>query len=91
LEVLRPVAAQSWVEGRHKTVGWRLALSGPDERPLGASIAVRGRPRFVVVSLAQGYFVEPMISMASARVGHVVVPSAAIAEGDGALLLVGAS
>lgn len=79
------------VEGRHKSVGWTVALSSPQARPVTASIEMRGRPRFFVASLVQGFFVEPLLSLAAARDGHVLLPSAAIREDDGALLLIGAS
>jgi hypothetical protein len=79
------------VVGGHKTVRWRVRLSPPEARPLEATIELRGRPRFFLVSLVQGYFVEPLLSIAAARAGEVLLPGAAVAEADGALLLVGSS
>jgi hypothetical protein len=79
------------IVGGHKSVGWRVALSAPDARPLTAVIELRGRPLSFALSLVQGYFVEPLVSIASARAGEVLVPSAALAGTDGVLLLVGAS
>jgi hypothetical protein len=79
------------IVGGHKTARWRVALSAPDVRPLAATIELRGRPLSFATSLVQGYFVEPLVSIASARVGEVLLPSAALAGTDGALLLIGRS
>jgi hypothetical protein len=77
--------------GGHKTVRWRVKLAAPDRDPLAACIRLSGRPRSFGLSLVQGYFVEPLLSIAAARSDLVLLPSAAIAEADGALLIVGRS
>ena len=85
------VAGRS-LRGGHKTVRWAVDLSPPSARPLAAAIRLRGRPRSFGFSLVQGYLVEPLLAVAAARAGRVLVPSAAIADDDGgALLLLGRS
>jgi len=78
------------IEGGHKSVGWRVELSPPQDRPLRAWIAVRGLPRSFAYSLVQGYFVEPLLSIAAARNGLTLLPSAALGREGGAILLIGA-
>lgn len=79
------------VRGGHKTVGWRVALSSADADPLRACIRLSGIPRSFGLSLVQGYFVEPLLSVAASRTGLVLLPSAAVAVNGEALLLVGRS
>jgi hypothetical protein len=79
------------VTGRYKTVRWRVALSDPDAERLRATIALTGRPRSFALSLVQGWFVEPLVSLAAAHAGQVLLPAAAVEEAGGALLLMGAS
>lgn len=80
------------IAGGHKTARWTVVAPAPAEAgPLRATIALRGRPRGFGLSLAQGYFVEPLLSVAVAGAGGVLLPSAAIAEDDGALLIMGGS
>jgi hypothetical protein len=83
--------AQATVRGGHKTVSWTVALSHPDASPLGARIALRGRPRGFARSLVQGYFVEPLLGVASARRDCVLLPAAALDQGGRALVLLGRS
>lgn len=91
LEVaFRPVARPA-VRGGHKTVSWRVEVDDPGAATLRASIQLRGAPREFGLSLVQGYFVEPLISVASARAGQVLLPSAAISTPEGVLLLLGRS
>ena len=78
------------IEGGHKSVGWKVELSAPGERPLRAWVALRGRPRSFAYSLVQGYFVEPLLSVAAARNGLTLLPSAALGGDGGAILLIGA-
>jgi hypothetical protein len=79
------------VRGGHKTVGWQVALSSADADPLRACVRVSGIPRSFGLSLVQGYFVEPLLSVAAARTRLVLLPSAAVAVNGEALLLVGRS
>jgi hypothetical protein len=79
------------IRGGHKTVGWTVGLSAPDARPLVATVSLRGRPRGFARSLVQGYFLEPLLAVAAAREGCVVLPAAAFAENGAALLVLGRS
>jgi len=79
------------LRGRHKTVSWSVSLGPADGRPLRAMVALHGRPRWFGVSLVQGFIVEPLISLACAIGGQVLLPAAAIAEKGGALLIMGRS
>jgi hypothetical protein len=76
---------------RYKTVNWRIALGRPTERPLHSSVKVGGRPLSFVLSLLQGYLVEPLLGVAAARERFVLLPSAAIEADGGAVLLLGRS
>jgi hypothetical protein len=78
-------------EGGHKTARWRVALSPADATPLRAFIELRGRPRWFGLSLVQGYFVEPLLSIVAARSGHVLLPGAALAVEGTALVVMGRS
>lgn len=77
--------------GRYKTIRWKVALSGPDRGRMHATIVLAGRPRSFGLSLVQGWFVEPLVSLAAAHAGQVLLPAAAIEEPGGALVLMGAS
>lgn len=80
------------VEGGHKSVRWRVSLDPPVEGALRLRIQLTGAPKGFGLSLVQGYFVEPVLSLAAARVGVVLLPCAAIATaGDGLMLLMGRS
>ena len=85
-----PDAAEVVVD-RYKTVRWRVALSDPAGPQLRATISLSGGPRSFGLSLLQGWLVEPLLSLAAARAGQVLLPAAAIEEGDGALALMGGS
>jgi len=78
-------------EGGHKSVRWRISLASPEASPLSADIELRGAPRSFGLSLIQGYFVEPLLSVAAARSGYVLLPAAAIERSGDALVLLGAS
>ena len=86
-----PDGAASDLHGRHKTVSWSVNLGRADADPLRATIALTGRPRWFGVSLIQGFIIEPLISLASAHDGHVLLPAAGIAEEGGVLLIIGRS
>jgi hypothetical protein len=79
------------VRGGHKTVRWEVSLSAAGETPLRAAIALRGRPRSFSRSLVQGYYVEPLLSVAAARQGQVLLPAAAFETDAGALVVMGRS
>lgn len=79
------------LRGGHKTVRWQVALGNPAEAPLLMAIELDGAPTSFARSLVQGYFVEPLISIAAARRGLVLVPSAAIVGVDGLILILGRS
>jgi hypothetical protein len=79
------------LRGGYKTARWQVALSSPGEHPLRARIALAGRPLSFGLSLVQGYFVEALLAVAAARKGQVLLPSAAIEQNGGALLLMGPS
>jgi len=86
-----PDGIEADLSGKHKTVAWSVALGDADADPLRATLALRGRPRWFGISLVQGFIVEPLISLAAARAGHVLLPAAAIAEEGGGLLIIGRS
>jgi hypothetical protein len=79
------------VRGGYKTARWRVLLSTPGEHPLRARIAIAGAPLSFGLSLVQGYFVEPLIAVAAARSSCVLLPSAAVGENGGAVVLMGPS
>lgn len=79
------------IEGGHKTARWSVVAPAAEAGSLRAAIALRGYPRFFGLSLVQGYFVEPLLSVAVARAGAVLLPSAAIGEDGGALVIMGSS
>ena len=77
--------------GGHKTVGWRTDLGKPADAPLLARIETSGWPASFARSLVQGYVVEPLLSVAAARRGIVLLPGAGIVLDDGLVLLLGRS
>jgi hypothetical protein len=85
----RPAGWQA--AGQHKTARWRIAFSDPQERPLRVEIGLTGGPPSFALSLVQGYYVEPLIAVASARAGFVALPSVAVLEGAGAIVIIGGS
>jgi len=85
------VHARALIRGRHKTARWAVALAAPDESPLTLWIALDGRPLSFGLSLVQGYFVEPVLSVAAARGGDVLLPAAGLADEQGATILLGRS
>lgn len=77
--------------GGYKTARWSVALSDPGAETLSVSIALNAWPSSFGLSLVQGYFVEPVLSVAAARSGYVLLPSAGLSVDGGALLLMGRS
>jgi hypothetical protein len=79
------------IRGGYKTARWTVGLSRPESETLSASIALSALPPSFGLSLVQGYFVEPVLSVAAARTGFVLLPSAAVGDDGRALLLLGRS
>jgi hypothetical protein len=77
--------------GGYKTMRWRTTLSAPADAVLGARIQVAGRPRGFARTLVQGYFIEPLLSVAAARRDSVLLPAAAFRDGAGAIVVLGRS
>jgi len=77
--------------GGHKSVSWRVTLGNPADVPLRAWVSTGGWPAGFARSLVQGYVVEPLISIAAARSGHVLLPGAAIVGDDGLVVVIGRS
>jgi hypothetical protein len=86
-----PAAAQAPGRGGHKTVGWRVSIGDPAAAPLVARIETSGWPASFARSLVQGYVVEPLLSVAAAGRGIVLLPGAGIVLDDGLVLLLGRS
>jgi len=78
-------------DGGHKTVGWGVRLGPPDGVPLALELGLRGRPRRFALSLVQGFLLEPALSVAAARAGHVLLPAAALGEDGSAVVVLGRS
>lgn len=81
---------QGLPRGGHKTVRWAVAV-GPLEGRLTASVVLAGVPRGFGLSLVQGFVVEPLVSLAAARAGHVLLPAAALADETTAVVVLGRS
>jgi hypothetical protein len=79
------------VTARHKTVRWAVEARAHPGAPLSCRIVLSGAPRRFALSLIQGFVVEPLASLAAARAGAVLLPAAALAQGGGALVLLGRS
>jgi hypothetical protein len=77
--------------GGHKSMHWETALPDPDADVLHANIAVSGWPRAYGLSLVQGYFLEPLLSVAAARCGSVLLPAASFCVGGEAVVVLGLS
>lgn len=86
-----PMDAPGVIVGSHKTVSWHAVVGPPDPTRIDVTITLRGRPHSFGLSLIQGYLVEPLISVAAAAAGGVLLPSAAIVQGHGATILLGRS
>ncbi len=77
--------------GGHKSVRWGVRLGRPDEPVLRARIDIGGWPGAFARSLVQGYFLEPLLSMAAPRHDLVLLPSAGIVGEDGLIVVMGRS
>lgn len=77
--------------GGHKTVRWSVQVEPPGHRPTTARIVLAGRPRRFALSLVQGFVVEPLVSLAVARSGGVLLPAAALERTTGAVIVLGRS
>lgn len=77
--------------GGHKTVRWEVALLRPGAGPLRTALRLSGYPRPFALSLTQGYVVEPLLSVAAAANGLVLLPSAGIGGESGVTVLLGRS
>ena len=88
-------AAIAWgadgADDGHKTVSWRVRLGPPDGEPPALGLGLRGRPRRFALSLVQGFLLEPMLSVAAARAGHVLLPAAALGEDGASVVVLGRS
>jgi hypothetical protein len=78
-------------EAGYRSLRWRVALDEIGDGRLRATIDLRGVPRNFGLSLLQGYVVEPLLGLLAPATGHVLLPAAALASEDGALLLLGRS
>lgn len=78
-------------EDRHRWLRWSVVLSEPSMAGATAWIRVAGAPRGTLLSLVQGWVVEPLVSIVAPSTGHVLVPGAAIASPGGLVLLLGGS
>lgn len=77
------------LRGTHKLAWWRASVAiTPDADTMRVAVDVRGP---LGLALVQSYVFEPLVSLAAARAGSVLLPSAAIAQDGNALLLIGRS
>jgi hypothetical protein len=84
-------ATRPWLSGGHKTMRWSVRLGDPTDEVLWADFRMRGLPKGFGLSLVQSFYVEPLMSVAAARAGSVLLPAAAFAIDGRALILVGLS
>lgn len=76
------------LEDSHRTTRWRARLDSPDEPTLTARIEASGP---LGRAFAQGFVIEPLLAIAAARRGLMLVPGAAIEIAGELVLLVGGS
>ena len=77
------------LRGAHKLARWRASVPlTSDPNTIRVAVDVHGP---LGLTLVQSYIVEPLVSLAAVRAGSVLLPSAAIARGGAALLLLGRS
>ncbi len=75
--------------GAHKLARWRASVPvRPEVDTMRIAVAVRGP---LGLALVQSHVIEPLFSLAAVRAGSVLLPGAAIAQGDRTLLLLGRS
>lgn len=72
--------------GRRKTTTWQVRLGSPASEILEAEIEVRG---LFGLPLLQSLVVEPLLSVAFARRGEVLLPAAGIVQDEGVVILLG--
>jgi hypothetical protein len=89
--VLRARMDMPTIEGGYKTVGWRVRLSPSENDAIDADIELRGGPLHFGLSLTQGYFIEPLLSLAVASHDHVLLPAAALVGPEGLIVMMGKS
>lgn len=77
--------------GGYRTLRWQVAVDELEDGSLRAAIDLRGEPRSFGLSLLQGYVVEPLLALLAPAAAHVLLPAAAVAVDEGALLLLGRS
>lgn len=75
--------------GAHKLARWRASVPvRPELQTLRVAVAVRGP---LGLALVQSTVIEPLVSLAAVRTESVLLPGAAIAQGDRTVLLLGRS
>jgi hypothetical protein len=75
--------------GAHKLARWRASVPvRPEVDTMRVAVAVRGP---LGLALVQSQVIEPLVSLAAVRAGSVLLPGAAIAQGDRTLLVLGRS
>ncbi len=79
------------IAGGYKTMRWRTEFTSPEAANLGVRIEIAGWPRTFARALVQGYFIEPLLSVAATRVGATLLPAAAIRAKTGAIVVLGRS
>ncbi len=79
------------VPGGHKSMHWRIELAAADSTVLSVRVGLSGWPTSFARSLVQGYFVEPLLSVAAARGDSVLLPAAAFCVEDAAVVVLGRS
>lgn len=72
----------------HRTTRWRAHIGPPDEPTLHARIAASG---LFGRSFVQGFVVEPLLSVAAARGGRMLLPGAGLVLEEGLVLVLGPS
>jgi hypothetical protein len=77
------------LQGSHKLARWRASVpTRPEGETMRVAVAVRGP---LGLALVQSHVIEPLVSLAAVRAGSVLLPGAAIAQGDRTLLVLGRS
>jgi hypothetical protein len=82
------LAVGSALTDGQRTTRWAVRLGDPQERPLRASVSVSG---ILGRSFVQGFVVEPLLSMAAAREGRMLLPGAGLLLREGLVLVLGRS
>ncbi len=71
-----------------RTTRWAVRLGDPEETPIRASVSVAG---IFGRSFVQGFVVEPLLSVAAAREGRMLLPAAGLVLPEGLVLVLGRS